>query len=70
MRRKNSVADLRRKRRARKKARAEAETARVEADAARVDAGLALKRAADAESKLKSLRRYTEKTETSTRARC
>jgi chromosome segregation ATPase len=50
------------------KARTEAQAARAEADAARAEASLALKRTADAESRLKSLRSYTEKTEASTRA--
>jgi hypothetical protein len=47
--------------------RAEAQAARTEADAARAEAGLALKRAADVELELKSLRNYTNKTEASTR---
>jgi hypothetical protein len=50
------------------KARAVAQAARAEADAARAEAGLALKCATDAESELKSLLSYTEKTEASTRA--
>jgi hypothetical protein len=44
------------------------EKARVEAQAAYAEASLALKRATDAESGLKSLRSYAEKTEASTRA--
>ena len=44
------------------------EKARAEAPASRVEASLALKRATDAESGLKSLHGYAEKTETSTRA--
>jgi chromosome segregation ATPase len=48
------------------KARAEAQAARAEADVARAEANLALKRAVDAESRLKSLHSYTEKTEAST----
>jgi seryl-tRNA synthetase len=50
------------------KAHAKAQAARAEADAARAEASLALKRAADVESELKSLHSYTEKTEASTRA--
>jgi hypothetical protein len=50
------------------KARAEAQAAHTEADATRAEANLALKCAADAESGLKSLCSYTEKTEASTRA--
>ena len=50
------------------KARAKAQAARAETDAAHVEASLALKHAADAESGLKSLRSYTERTEASTRA--
>jgi hypothetical protein len=48
------------------KARAEAQAARAEADVVRAEASLALKRAADAESGVKSLGSYTEKTEAST----
>ena len=44
-----------------------AEKARAEAQAAHAKASLALKRIADAESGLKSLRSYTERTEASTR---
>jgi pyruvate-formate lyase len=50
------------------KACTEAQAARTEADAARAEASLTLKRAADVESGLKSLRSYTKKTEASTRA--
>jgi hypothetical protein len=49
------------------KARAKAQAVRAETDAANVEASLALKHAADAESGLKSLRSYTERTEASTR---
>jgi hypothetical protein len=51
------------------KARVEAQAAGAEADAACAEVSLALKRAADAELGLKSLRSYTEKMEASTRAR-
>jgi hypothetical protein len=45
-----------------------AQAARAEADSARVEAGLALRRAADKESELKSLHSYSKKTEASTLA--
>ena len=45
-----------------------AKKARAEAQAARAEASLALRRATNAESVLKSLRCYTERTEASTRS--
>jgi hypothetical protein len=50
------------------RARVEAQAARAEADAMHAEAKRALKRAADKESELKSLRSYCEKTEASTHA--
>jgi hypothetical protein len=50
------------------KTRAEAQAACAEAEAMRAEAELSLKRATDKESELKSLRKYCEKTEASTRA--
>jgi chromosome segregation ATPase len=49
------------------RARAKAQAARAEADAARAEADIALKRVADKELELKSLRNYPEKMEASTR---
>ena len=49
--------------------REDAKKARAEAQAARAEASLALRRATDVESGLKSLRGYVNKTEASTHAR-